>query len=75
LHVVLCGCDRWSLTHRQEYRLKEFKNKVPRKECVPKMNEVIKDCRRSHSDEYDPHSSQNLIQVIRSRRMKLAGNV
>jgi hypothetical protein len=42
---------------------------------VPKMNEVLKDCRRSHKDDYDLYSAWNLIRVITSRRMKLAGHV
>jgi len=75
LYVVFYGCDSWSLTHRQEYRLKEFKNRVLRKVRVPKMNEVLKDCRRSHNDDFDLYSSQNLIRVIKSRRMKLVGHV
>jgi hypothetical protein len=50
-----------SYTHTQEYRLKEFKNRVLTKVCVPKMNEVLKDCRRSHNDDYDLYSSWNFI--------------
>lgn len=56
LYVVFYGRDSWSLTHRQEYRLKEFKSRALRKVYVPKMNEVLKDC-RSHNDDYDLYSS------------------
>jgi hypothetical protein len=41
----------------QEYGLKEFKNRVLTTVCVPKMNEVLKDCRRSHKDDYDLYSA------------------
>jgi len=53
--MVFFMVDSWSLT--QEYRPKKLKNRVLRKVCVPKMNEVLKDCRRSHNDDYDLYSS------------------
>jgi len=31
LHVVLCGCEIWSLTLREEHRLRVFENRVPRR--------------------------------------------
>jgi hypothetical protein len=29
-HVVLCGCEIWSVKLREEHRLKVFENRVPR---------------------------------------------
>ena len=38
--VVLCGCDTWSLTLREERRLRVFENRVLRRVLVPKRDEV-----------------------------------
>jgi hypothetical protein len=40
LSVVLCGCESWSLTLREERRLKVFENRVLRRVIKPKRDEV-----------------------------------
>jgi hypothetical protein len=40
LPVVLYGCDAWSLTFREEHRLRVFENRVLRKIFGPKGDEV-----------------------------------
>ena len=40
LHVVLYGCERWSLTLREERRLRVFENGVLRRIFGPKRDEV-----------------------------------
>ena len=40
LPVVLYGCETWSLTLREECRLRVFENRVLRRICVPKRDEV-----------------------------------
>jgi len=40
LPVVFLGCDTWSLTFRQEARLKVFKNRVLRRIFWPKRDKV-----------------------------------
>jgi hypothetical protein len=40
LPVVLCGCETWSLTLREEHRLKVFENRLLRTIFGPKRNEV-----------------------------------
>jgi hypothetical protein len=40
LPVVLYGCETWSLTLREEHRLRVFENRVPRKIFGPKRDEV-----------------------------------
>jgi hypothetical protein len=39
LPVVLCGCETWSLTLREEHRLRVFENTVLRRIFGPKMEE------------------------------------
>jgi hypothetical protein len=40
LPVVLYGCETWSLTLREECRLRVFENRVLRKVFGPKRDEV-----------------------------------
>jgi hypothetical protein len=40
LPVVLYGCEAWSLTLREERRLKVFQNRVLRRMLGPKRDEV-----------------------------------
>jgi hypothetical protein len=74
--VVLYGCETWSLTLREECRLSVFENRVLRKIFGPKRDEVTGEWRRLHNEElYAPYSSLNIIQVIKSRRLRWAGHV
>jgi hypothetical protein len=71
LPVVLYGCETWSLTLREEQRLREFENRVLRRIFGPKRNEATGEWRRLHSEELnDPYSSPNIIWVIKPRRMR-----
>jgi len=38
LSVVLCGCETWSLTFREERRLRVFENRVLRRVFGPKRD-------------------------------------
>jgi hypothetical protein len=40
LPVVLYGCETWSLTLREEHRLRLFENRVLRRIFVPKRDEM-----------------------------------
>ena len=40
LPVLLCGCNAWSLTLREEQRLRVFENRVLRKLFGPKKDEM-----------------------------------
>jgi hypothetical protein len=51
LPVVLYGCRSWSLTLREESRLRVFENKVLRRIFGPKRDEVPGEWRRLHNKE------------------------
>jgi hypothetical protein len=76
LPVVLYGCETWSLTLREEQRLRVFENRVLRRIFGPKGDEATGEWRRLHNEELnDLYSSPNVIRVIKSRRMRWAGHV
>jgi hypothetical protein len=74
LPVVLYGCETWSLTLREEQRLKVFENSVLRRIFGPKRDEVTGEWSRLHNDELiDLYSSPNINQVIKSRKNEMGG--
>jgi hypothetical protein len=76
LPVVLYGCETWSLTLREDHRLRVFENRVLRRIFGPKRDEVTGEWRRLHKEELnDLYSPPNIIRVIKSRRMRCAGHV
>jgi len=76
LPVVLYGCETWSLTWGEECRLRVFENIVLRGIFVPKGDEVTGEWRKLHNEKLnDMYCSPNIVRVIKSRRMGLAGNV
>ena len=51
LPLVLYGCETWSLTLREEHRLKVFDNRVLRKVFGRKRDEVTGEWRKLHNEE------------------------
>ena len=76
LPVALYGCETWSLTLREERKLRVFENMVLRRISGPRRDEVTGEWRRSHNEELnDLYASPNIVRVIKWRRMRLAGHV
>jgi hypothetical protein len=74
LPLVLYGCETWSLTSREEHRLRAFENRVLRRIFGPKRDEVTGDRRKLHNEElHNLYPSPNIIRM--SRRMRWAGHV
>jgi hypothetical protein len=71
LLVVLYECETWSLTLREQHRLKVFENRVLRITFGPKMNEVRREWTKLHNEEpHNLYSSPNIIRQIKSRGMQ-----
>ena len=76
LLVVLYGCETWSLTLREERRLRVFENMVLRRVFGPKREEVTEEWRKQHNEELnDLYSLPNIVRVVKSRRMRWLGHV
>jgi hypothetical protein len=72
----LYGYGTWSLTLREEHRLRVFENRVLRRIFGPKGDEVAGDWGELHSGElHNLYSSPDIIRQIKSRRMRWAGHL
>jgi hypothetical protein len=70
LPVVLYGCETWSVTLREEHRLRVFENGVVGRKFGPKRDEVMGGWRKLHNEELcDLYSSPNVILTVKLRRM------
>jgi hypothetical protein len=63
--VVLYGCETWSLTLREEHRLREFENRVLRRILGPKREEVIGGWRKLQEELHNLYSSPSIIRIIK----------
>jgi hypothetical protein len=71
---VFYGCKTWSLTLREECRLKVFQNRVLRRIYGPKRDEVTGEWRKVHNEELnDMYCSPNIVRVIKSRIVRWRG--
>ena len=76
LPVVLYGCETWSLTLREEHRLRVSENRVLRRIFGPKRDGVTGEWRKLHNEELnDLYCSPNIVRVIISRSIRWAGHV
>jgi len=74
--VVMYGCETWSLTLREERRLRVFESRVLRGIFGPKKDDVTWECRKLHNRELsDLYSSLKIVRVMKSRRMRWAEHV
>jgi hypothetical protein len=70
LPFVLYGCRTWSLTLREEHRLRVFEKRVLSKIFGPRREED-RSWRKLHNDElHNLYSLLNIVRVIKSRRMR-----
>ena len=67
------GCQTWSLTLREEHRLRVFDNRVLRRIFGSNREEVTGEWRKLHNE--DLYCSPNIFRMIKSRRMRLAEHV
>ena len=72
---MLYVCETWSLTLKDESRLRVFENRILRRIFGPKRDENG-EWRRLHNEElHNVFHSPNIVRVIKSRRLGWTGHV
>jgi hypothetical protein len=70
LPVVIYGCETWSLTLREKYRLSVFENRILRRIFWPRRDENG-EWRKLHNEElYSSYHSLDIVRVIKFRRLR-----
>jgi hypothetical protein len=68
--------ETWSLTLREKHRLRAFENRVLRRVFGRKREEMTGEWRKLQNEELsDLYSLPNILRVVKTRRMRWAGNV
>ncbi|KAJ4425769.1 hypothetical protein ANN_27392 [Periplaneta americana] len=76
LPVVLYGCETWTLTLREDERLRVFENRVLRKIFGAERDEITGEWRKLHNAELHAlYSLPDIIRNIKSRCLRWAGHV
>ena len=76
LPAALYGCETWSVTLREEHRLRVFENRVLRKIFGPKREKVTGGWRKIHIEAlHYLYSSTNIIRMIKSKWSRCEGHV
>ena len=71
LHVVLYGCETWSLTLTEERRLRGFENRVLRRIFGPLRDERTGQWSKLYTEELnDLYCLPNIFRGIKSRKMR-----
>jgi len=74
--VEVHGCEAWSLTMREEVRLRMFESRVLKTIFRTKKSEATGEWRKLHDNELcDLYSSPNTFRLIKTRRIRCAGHV
>jgi hypothetical protein len=74
--MVAYDCETWSLTLREEHRLRVVENKMLRRIFGQKRNQMIGGWRKLQNKElHDLYSLPGIIIIIKSMRMRWVGHV
>jgi hypothetical protein len=74
--VVLYGCETWSLTLREEHRLRVFENRVLKRIFGLKEGGRGGRLQKLHNEElHNLYASPHIIRVTKTRRMRWAGHI
>jgi hypothetical protein len=66
----LYGCETWSLTLREEYRLRVFENRVLGRIFGPKRDEVTGEWRKLHNEElHNLYSSPDITMQVKANEV------
>ena len=72
---MLCGYGAWSLTSREQHRLRVFETKILKRIFGPKRDENGEWKSLHNEGLHSLYCSPNIVSVIKSRRLRWAGLV
>ena len=72
---MLHDCEAWSLTLKEERRLRVFENRILRRIFGSKRDSNCEWRRINNNELHSLYRSPNIIRVIKSRRLRWAGHV
>jgi hypothetical protein len=76
LPVIVYWCETWSLTLREQHRLRVFENRMVMRIFGSKRDEVTGEWRKLHNEELrDLYFLPITIRTMKSRRMRWVGHV
>jgi hypothetical protein len=75
LPFVLYGCETWSLTLKEEQRLRVLENRVLQRMFAPNREKVAGGWKLHNVELRNLYASPNIDRVIKSRRMIWMGHV
>jgi hypothetical protein len=74
LLVVLYGCETWSLTLKEERRVRVFENRVLRRIFGSKRDDVTREWRKLHNEKLNGlYSLSNNVRVIKIEKIEMGG--
>ena len=76
LNTTFVPFTDWSLTLREEHRLRVFENRVLRRIFGNKREGLTVEWRKLHNEELnDLYSSLNIVRVIKPRKIRWVGHI
>jgi hypothetical protein len=75
LPIALYGCETWSLTLREVWRLRVFENRILIRIFGPKRDVNVKWRRLDNEKLHSLYRSPNTVNVIKYRRLPYDGQV
>ena len=75
LPVVLYCCETWSLTLREECRIRLFENRILRPIFGPKRDTNGEWRRLQNEELHSLYRSPDIVRIIKSRRLRQGGHV
>jgi len=74
LTAITDGCETWSVTLREEHKMKVFKNRVLKRIFGPMTEKMARGSKNLHNEELrNLYTALKIIRVIESRRVRWAG--